>query len=435
MKKTLTLQIHITNEWKNLGVITLDDDEVKGYRGKTYFDYDLDYVSQFLGNQNYYSVSLNCPVNFETYHFSGWAPFLLDLIPQGAGRRYWEKKLGLTNNPSSDWSILLHGASNCVGHIRIKESVDFIQNLPGPLIGFSKKDIYQQKTKVLNEMEKLGIPIGTSSSVQGDAPKFFLSEGIDGKWYPGGLLDSKKIKQEWLIKFSRSSKQQDRLVLKMEEKYFHVAHFFGIKTYRPLEWIEDTLFIPRFDVQNKKNKTFRFGMESLASAMKIAEFGARPNQELYLKCISEFSTDPALDLQEYIRRDLLNICMGNTDNHPRNTAFIKDESSCRLSPIFDFAPMYLDTEGITRVCRWSADLEQAGLPHWKRILEYLNDNYPLEKLAQSSNKKENPNWTLFFKDLRKNLIRLNDHLDRFELNKNLIQECKKNIGLALKDFP
>ena len=46
-----------------------------------------------------------------------------------------------------------------------------------------------------------------------------------------------------------------------------------------------------------------------------------------------------------------------------------------LSPLFDFAPMYLDPEGIARVCRWEGEAEYAGNPRWAviidRYVEYL----------------------------------------------------------------
>ena len=70
-------------------------------------------------------------------------------------------------------------------------------------------------------------------------------------------------------------------------------------------------------------------------------------------------------LLEYIKRDIVNVVMGNKDNHAWNTAVMRYEDGCVvLAPLFDFAPMYLDPEGIARVCRWEGNAEQAGNPDW-----------------------------------------------------------------------
>lgn len=56
---------------------------------------------------------------------------------------------------------------------------------------------------------------------------------------------------------------------------------------------------------------------------------------------------------DWVRRDLLNIIFGNSDNHGRNTAFMKADNEIILAPIYDFAPMKADPEGIPRTMKWS----------------------------------------------------------------------------------
>ena len=70
----------------------------------------------------------------------------------------------------------------------------------------------------------------------------------------------------------------------------------------------------------------------------------------------------------------MNVVLGNKDNHGRNTALLRYETGVvKLAPMFDFAPMYLDPEGIARVCRWSGDAETAGDPFWGKVLELFPD--------------------------------------------------------------
>ena len=70
---------------------------------------------------------------------------------------------------------------------------------------------------------------------------------------------------------------------------------------------------------------------------------------------------------EYLRRDLLNIVLGNSDNHGRNTSIIRWSRGLGLAPIYDLAPMVLDDSGITRTSRWSNENELGGRYDWRGI--------------------------------------------------------------------
>jgi serine/threonine-protein kinase HipA len=59
--------------------------------------------------------------------------------------------------------------------------------------------------------------------------------------------------------------------------------------------------------------------------------------------------------------------MGNADNHAHNHAFIKKGAVVRLSPLYDFAPMFLSDEGYSRVIRWGKDKERLGQPDWSAV--------------------------------------------------------------------
>lgn len=64
--------------------------------------------------------------------------------------------------------------------------------------------------------------------------------------------------------------------------------------------------------------------------------------------------------------------MRNTDNHGRNTAVQVRDGAVRLTPLFDFAPMYLDPEGIARACRWYHPQHGQELWHWREVLAALD---------------------------------------------------------------
>jgi serine/threonine-protein kinase HipA len=66
------------------------------------------------------------------------------------------------------------------------------------------------------------------------------------------------------------------------------------------------------------------------------------------------------------------LALRNTDNHGRNMAILRTNGQVRLSPLFDFAPMFLDPEGIGRVSRWENE-RPGNQPEWAGICENLKN--------------------------------------------------------------
>jgi serine/threonine-protein kinase HipA len=85
---------------------------------------------------------------------------------------------------------------------------------------------------------------------------------------------------------------------------------------------------------------------------------------------------------EWVKRDLLNIIFGNSDNHGRNTSFIKKEGFIKLAPVYDFAPMKADPEGIPRATKWKSPLEVGGEYDFDGIATSLSDLVPKETLLK-----------------------------------------------------
>jgi serine/threonine-protein kinase HipA len=133
--------------------------------------------------------------------------------------------------------------------------------------------------------------------------------------------------------------------------------------------------MPRFDRRVEDGKVVRLGQESLVSAAGIAAFGHVEAHETYLEVIKAVCDEPAEEVTEYVLRDLLNLAMGNPDNHGRNTALQKDaDGAVRLTPLFDFCPMRLDPTGIARSTKWACMREFGKLnrdltPDWSEVCE------------------------------------------------------------------
>ena len=368
------IQIFLDNQWKTAAVFEPDDRALeRGIAGGGRLQYDIDYAVAYIGNRAAELIP-GLTVGFELYRFAQWPPFLVDLLPSGAGRRAWLRRMETANDgPQMDWYLLTNGAGAPPGNLRIAEAV----LTPPPdhfKFGFPRSDILEQRERFLDYAEERGAHVAGASSVQGEAPKYLLAEDHAGMFHAEGALPDEKIKKFWLVKFPRGSRTDDRTrqILRNEACYLEVARKFGIHTGEPLVYEKDVLFVPRFDRKVLDGRVERWGMHSLFAIADIPGFGEAVRHETYCIALAKVVADPVRELREYVRRDVLNLALRNTDNHGRNTAVLKTNGQIRLSPLFDFAPMFLDPEGIGRVSRWQ-DERPGSQPEWAIICEKLKN--------------------------------------------------------------
>lgn len=380
---TATIEMYRDGAWRPAATLT-PVDSASGYLGACLLDYVIDYAVEFAGPGTAGAAGLSCrmPADFQQFRLNHWPPFVLDLLPSGYGRRQWLVQLELQDGPGADWPLLMRGAAYPPGNLRVAEAAaardpdTLVPTAEGDAVamkdhpGFRRADVIARTEPFVEYAFQHAIYAAGASDAQGVAPKLLLAQDRHGAWHAEGRLADRDVRSHWLVKRPRGDREDDRKVLRNEAAYMRVASRLGLRVHADLDWEEDNLFVRRFDRRVRHGNVDRYGMESLYSAAGIAEYGARAPHELLCNAILKFSTRPDADLVEYIKRDIVNVAMGNKDNHGRNTALLRSESgTVELAPLFDFAPMYLDPEGIARVCRWSGDREQAGDPDWGKVVE------------------------------------------------------------------
>lgn len=363
-KQVANIQLYQDGKW-----ITVATFEAKGTSHDTdgCLEYDTEYViginAEDLPSNR---VGLRYPVNFDYSPEPHWPAFLLDILPSGAGRRVWARRLGITEDYNSDWTLLVNGAGNAPGNIRIREAVISQPDYTHP--GFTKQEIVEKNADFIEYAEECGAVVAGATDVAGDAPKFLVVQDYLGHWHPDGAIKDEKIADSWLVKFPRGRDVKDYDVLRNEAPYYEVARWFGIRVGRPLDFIKDCLFIQRFD--RVPGPTFiRHGLETLAAASGISDYGVRTNHLDMCRTICNHATYQVPELLEYLKREVLNSALRNTDNHARNTAFLKQANNLvELSPLYDFAPMFHDPQGIARSSIWGGGLELSpGIPDWMAV--------------------------------------------------------------------
>ena len=391
-----TIEVYRCKRWQPAGTLHPDNPE-QGYRGESSFEYLLDYAANYAGPGEAPAAGLSCryPVDFDLHRQARWPAFILDILPSGYGRRQWLEQLELNDGPRSEWPLLMRGTAFPPGNLRIAEAVaakDPSRKVPtshGDLVpvyqhpGFKRDDILVRDEYFIEYAYQLGIYAAGGSDVQGAAPKILLTQDLQGSWHAEGVLPDDKILAHWLVKRPRGTTVADRQVLKNEAAYMQVARKLGLQVHADLVWADNNLFIPRFDRRVHAGEYIeRLGMESLCSLAGISEFGMPVPHDTLCQAIIRYCSDPKRDLLEYIKRDIANVVLGNKDNHSRNSAVIRhEEGHVALAPLFDFAPMYLDPEGIARVCRWEGDAENAGRPEWAVVIERFKDHLDAAKPA------------------------------------------------------
>lgn len=377
-----TLEIYRGGAWQPAAVLTPADEQA-GLGGACRFEYLDAYAADYAGLGTSAAAGLSCryPADFQQYRLDHWPPFVLDLLPSGYGRRQWLEQLDLQDGPAADWPLFLRGTAYPPGNIRVAEAVaaknpsTLTPTASGDVVpmkdhpGFERADVIARNEAFVEYAFQHGIHAAGASDVQGVAPKLLLARDHRDAWHAEGRLADEDVQSHWLVKRPRGDRAADRKVLRNEAAYMRVAKHLGLKVYAELEWEEDNLFVPRFDRRVRDGNVERYGMESLYSASGVAEYGARVSHETLCNAIEAYCTEPEAELIEYVKRDIVNVVLGNKDNHGRNTAFLRYETGIvKLAPLFDFAPMYLDPEGIARVCRWSGNAENAGDPEWAAVV-------------------------------------------------------------------
>lgn len=373
MNTFCTIQIFLQNQWIDCATIELIGDEAKGWKASSGTYYSMEHAIEYMDLRDGHAVSNYYPVNLESNIEPTWPAFLVDLLPQGYGRKELLRRLGRPEyeEESADWSLLKIGASNPIGNLRVKEAHEWLLHQYSDQLvqGFSLQEIIERSDEFLESLATFGLFISGSSGVQGEWPKLLMTQGKDDLFYLDHTLPDDEAKQHWLIKFSRGSDERLNKILNQEALYMQLAEYLGLRVFKPLELHGRTLFIPRFDRQVKDQGVDRIAQESLASFSGKAGFGITMTHNEVCSVIMQYCTNPEQEIIEYVKRDLANILLGNKDNHTRNTAFQRfPNGEILLSPLFDFAPMWLHPDGIARCTRWEKNDNQ-----WASITNQITE--------------------------------------------------------------
>lgn len=363
-----TIEIFKNNWWQECCTVTMEN-PAAGKNSPSIIAFNPDYL--FEGRQ---APSLRLSPQPAPLKLPHWPSFLLDLIPQGDGRQYLKEVLELADTQESDWRMLLMGAINPVGQIRVREAADAYRQRMRQLDpkwseqGFTTEAVLSRSEAFAEHFDAHGIFTAGATSVQGLAPKLLLAQGKDGLWYADATLPDSRVARHVILKLSRARNLADWTILRHEAAYLRLARDMGLFTGEMPEWKNEMLFVPRFDRMVMPDRVIRHQQESMVSLAGLTDPDAGVTHNRILETLRQYVSDPHEATLEYFRRDIMNLALGNTDNSPYNTAVQTVNGITRLTPLYDFAPMYLDADNLSRSLEW-VDENGNELTNWADVIK------------------------------------------------------------------
>jgi serine/threonine-protein kinase HipA len=424
-KKTCAVEMFVGGHWQEIASVLLLGDVAGGWRTKTYSGYDDGWAIEYEGRRDGCALCSDMPVQLSAYEFNTWPPFLVDLLPQGFGRRELLRRLGLpeTLEAAGDWRLLLAGAGNPVGHLRIKEAAEWLEQNSGSKEGFTDDEVAQRGEEFIEHLGCHGLFVAGSSGVQGEWPKVMLTRASDGLLYLDHTVPDHEAVEHFIVKFGRGENKSLAQILRHEAPYMEVARKLGLDVFKSLTIKNNALFIPRFDRYVKDGRVMRLAQESIAVLTGQIGFEGVPTHDKVCCKLAEVSSAPFIDIVEYLKRDVANLAMGNKDNHARNTAVQRDfYGNIRLTPLFDFTPMYLHPDGIARRIRW--ECERLGPVNWNLVLDAVANNTGIDRNELVKNLKE----------MVPSLEEVRDKGEEFGIEKDVLDFLRRSIQTQIDNL-
>lgn len=395
--ESITLQIHSDGHWHDALLVSFDSRK-DSLRSRCITHYLPDYLvdqSIQLGTVKAPAVSANLPLEWDIRREIAPA-FLHDIIPAGAGRRHILPGTVVPPGMSLDLFLLQQFTAAPIGNMRIKSAAEALHpasKVPG---GATRAEVVQEGMGFLDRALESGCPIIGALGAGGIAQKMLLVEDASGRLYPEGAVRDADVCRHWFVKFPRNKATQlDRDILHSEYCFYRALGQLGVDTISAEGLSYEaakvpTVWMQRFDRKVSLGGVERIAVESIYSLCGISNRGSFLNHfdvvdrlaETWIAAGQE-SEIPDM-ISEYLRRDLINQVVGNTDNHGGNISILRSKERVSFAPVYDLAPMVLDAEGIVRITRWPIAMERLGSVDWAavcaRFVHWANPEWLFDRL-------------------------------------------------------
>lgn len=157
---------------------------------------------------------------------------------------------------------------------------------------------------------------------------------------PGGARPKARVVDDgchWIAKFASPARDNAHDVVGLEATCLTLATNAGLTVprHRLLGLgMRRAVLVERFDITAANGRRHVISLRSLCG-----ERGGRYaiTYDEPAACVRKYSDDPG-DVARFFRQMVFNAAIGNTDDHLKNFALMRDESGWRLTPAFDLVP-------------------------------------------------------------------------------------------------
>jgi serine/threonine-protein kinase HipA len=136
---------------------------------------------------------------------------------------------------------------------------------------------------------------------------------------------------------------------------------------------ENVLVVDRFDRTGEGCRTHTEDAAQILGAVGERKY-TMATTETVIRMVARFSTDRRLDILEAIRRVVVDILIGNGDNHLKNWSFrFPAPGDIRLSPAYDIVPTILFHPRDNMALKFAGthDFSIINLHRFERVAKYL----------------------------------------------------------------
>ena len=302
------------------------------------------YSEEYLQRDDARSISLSFPLRKEQFTAKQTKNFFSGLLPEGFTRRSVASWMHVDED---DYISILFGlGQECLGAIRIYDENDHPQDL------YERLSMDQVK-KLANEgaSKSSQILVETHLSLAGATGKvglYYDNEKDD--WYlPLGTAPSTHIVKQSHVRLEGIVTNERLCLLTAAKLGIGVPESFIINTGNAQD--KDILFATkRYDriitekscIINGLRKPYRLHQEDFSQALGISssekyEHDCAGYLRKMFEILRKYSADPLQDQVELWKVVILNILLGNTDGHIKNSSLIynKNLTTIRLAPAYD----------------------------------------------------------------------------------------------------
>ena len=319
-------------------------------------------------------------------------PFFANLLPEGALRSVVEAQLPATDN--HEFGMLRRLGGDLPGAVVIRE-----EKTAGAVVAASPR-------KAVNAIDDDAALV--KFSLAGVQMKFSMVEAGDRLTLPARgesgrvivKLPSRNYADLPEIEFGAMTLARAAGVAIADIRLSPISQIAGLKN-EFLQYGKNVMVVTRFDRASER----RVHMEDFAQILGAVgnQKYSKANVETTARLCARFTLDPNGTVLEMVRRIVVDLMLGNGDNHLKNSSFLyPDGRTPTLSPAYDIVPtvFFQPEDGLALPFGGKRNFEHIASREFERMAGYVDVNAKaiLREVTRTI-ERANDTWPTLLKDL------------------------------------